>query len=103
MTQPRLPCYKLTIRFDRADMVKRFLRGRRTGFYLAVAREGDIGAGDSMVRVAEDESHVTVADVFELYTAHAPSPDLLRRASGVPSLPESWREYFRERLKDLDA
>ena len=49
ITQPRLPCYKLGIRFGRDDMIKRFLRSRRTGFYLAVRREGEVGAGDSIV------------------------------------------------------
>lgn len=46
VTQPRLPCYKLNAKFNRDDMVKRFLKSRRTGFYFAVAREGEIGAGD---------------------------------------------------------
>ena len=45
VTQPRLPCYKLGIRFGSDDMVKRFLASRRTGFYLAVTREGEVGAG----------------------------------------------------------
>src|SRR5213078_530292 len=51
-TQPRLPCYKLAARFQRADMVKRFLASRRTGFYFAVAREGEVAAGDAIERVA---------------------------------------------------
>ncbi len=48
VTMPRTPCYKLTIRFGRDDMIKRFLRARRSGFYLAVVREGEIGAGDAI-------------------------------------------------------
>lgn len=46
VTQPRLPCYKLGLRFGRRDMVKRFLASRRTGYYLAVGAEGNVGAGD---------------------------------------------------------
>jgi len=103
VTQPRMPCFKLGIRFNRPDMVKRFLRSGRTGFYLAVLREGDIGAGDSLKLVAEDDSHITVADVVGLYAADAANQDLLRRASELSSLPESWREYFRERLWEPDA
>ena len=103
VTQPRMPCFKLGIRFNRPDMVKRFLRSGRTGFYLAVLREGDIGAGDSLELVAEDDSHITVADVVGLYAADAANQDLLRRASELSSLPESWREYFRERLWEPDA
>jgi MOSC domain-containing protein YiiM len=103
VTQPRMPCFKLSIRFNRPDMVKRFLRSGRTGFYLAVLREGDIGVGDSLDLVAEDDSHITVADVVGLYAADAANQDLLRRASELSSLPESWREYFRERLWEPDA
>ena len=103
VTQPRMPCFKLGIRFNRPDMVKRFLRSGRTGFYLAVLREGDIGAGDSLKLVAEDDSHITVADVVGLYAADAANQGLLRRASELSSLPESWREYFRERLWEPDA
>jgi MOSC domain-containing protein YiiM len=97
-----MPCYKLAIRFNRPDMVKRFLRSGRTGFYLAVLREGDIGAGDSIDLVAEDDTHMTVADVVGLYAADAANQDLLRRASELSALPESWREYFRERLWEPD-
>ena len=103
VTQPRMPCYKLAIRFDRADMVKRFLRSGRTGFYLAVLREGDVGAGDPIGLVAEDENQISIADVVALYTADAANQDLLRRASELASLPESWRQYFRERLWKPDA
>ncbi|MEO8144731.1 MAG: MOSC domain-containing protein [Betaproteobacteria bacterium] len=103
VTQPRMPCFKLGVRFNQPDMVKRFHRGGRTGFYLAVLREGDIGAGDSVDLIARDESRITVADVVGLYTADAPDRDLLRRASALSALPESWREYFRERLREPDA
>ena len=103
VTQPRMPCFKLGIRFNRPDIVKRFLRSGRTGFYFAVLREGEIGAGDPLDLVAEDESRITVADVVGLYAADAANQDLLRRASELPSLPESWREYFRERLWEPDA
>lgn len=103
VTQPRMPCFKLGIRFNRPDMVKRFLRSGRTGFYLAVLREGEIGAGDSIEPVALDASQITVADVVALYAADGANQDLLRRASESAALPESWREYFRERLWTPDA
>lgn len=98
VTQPRMPCFKLGIRFNRPDMVKRFLQSGRTGFYLAVINEGDIAAGDAVDLVAADKNHITVTDVVGLYAADAANQDLLRRASELSSLPESWREYFRERL-----
>ena len=103
VTQPRMPCFKLGIRFNRPDMVKRFLRSGRTGFYLAVLREGDIAAGDSIDLVAENDKRITVADIVGLYAADAANQELLRRASELSALPESWREYFRERLWEPDA
>ena len=103
VTQPRMPCFKLVIRFNRPDMVKRFLKSRRTGFYLAVTREGELGAGDSFEPLAKGEGGVTVADIVELYAADAVNQDLLRKATQLSALPESWREYFRERLREPDA
>jgi MOSC domain-containing protein YiiM len=99
VTQPRMPCFKLGIRFNRPDMAKRFLRSGRTGFYLAVLREGDIGASDPIELLAQDANRITVADVVGLYAADGANQDLLRRASELAALPESWREYFRERLQ----
>jgi MOSC domain-containing protein YiiM len=63
VTQPRMPCYKLGARFGREDMVKRFLASGRTGFYLAVLSEGELGSGDSIAFTARDDHNVTVADI----------------------------------------
>jgi MOSC domain-containing protein YiiM len=98
VTQPRMPCYKLTIRFNRPDMIKRFLQSGRTGFYLAVTREGEVTAGDAISPIANDPGAITVADVVSLYASDADNQELLRRVSGLLSLPESWRDYFRKRL-----
>jgi MOSC domain-containing protein YiiM len=103
VTQPRLPCFKLGIRFGRPDMVKRFQRSGRTGFYLAVLHEGSISAGDAIRVVSPEESSITVADVVRLYTADEAEQDLLRRASELGALPEGWREYFRNRLWEPDS
>ncbi len=101
VTQPRMPCYKLGVRFNRLDMVKRFLRSGHSGFYLAVRQEGEIGAGDDLERIGTAQSDITVADVLALYTARDPDRDLLRRASELPSLARSWRDHFRERLEQM--
>ncbi len=103
VTQPRLPCYKLGIRFGRPDMVKRFQSSGRTGLYLAVLREGEVTAGDSLEFLAQDEHGVTVADVVGLYMADAANQDVLRRVSALPALAEGWRDYFRKRLWDPDG
>ncbi|HUL14883.1 MAG TPA: MOSC domain-containing protein [Terriglobales bacterium] len=101
VSQPRLPCYKLGILFDSDDMVKRFLASARTGFYLAVLREGEVGAGDEFNLVSRDPIAVPVSEITRLYVAKRFSEaDLssVRRALQVPALPESWKSYFRERL-----
>jgi len=102
ITQPRMPCFKLGIRFDRPDIVRRFLQSRRTGFYLAVLREGEVAAGDSIQFTAQERGGLTVADIVNLYTVDAENQELLRRATEYSALPESWRDYFRKRLWDPD-
>jgi MOSC domain-containing protein YiiM len=102
VTQPRMPCFKLGIRFDRPDIVKRFLQSGRSGFYFAVLKEGEVTAGDSIELLKRDEHGVTVADIVNLYGRDAANQELLRRVSELPSLPESWRDYFRKRLWNPD-
>jgi MOSC domain-containing protein YiiM len=103
VTQPRMPCYKLGIRFGRPEIVKRFLQSGRSGFYFSVLEEGQVTAGDSVERITRDERGVTVADIVNLYRADKTNQDLLRRASELPALPSFWRDYFRERLWDPDS
>ena len=102
VTQPRMPCFKLGIRFGRADIIKRFLHSGRNGFYFAVAQEGEVAAGDSIELLKRDENGIAVADIVELYTADASNQELLHRVSELPALPESWREYFQKRLWNPD-
>jgi MOSC domain-containing protein YiiM len=98
VTQPRLPCYKLGIRFGRPDMVKRFLASRRTGFYFRVLQEGEVGAGDILELVSRDDNNVTVADITQLYVRAEDNPELLHRAAQLEALPESWRDYFQQQI-----
>jgi MOSC domain-containing protein YiiM len=102
VTQPRLPCYKLALRFQMDDMVKRFLASGRTGFYFAVIREGEVGAGDEITVVGRDPNEVPVSEITRLYIAKSYADDdvaSVRRALRVAALPESWKGYFRERLE----
>jgi MOSC domain-containing protein YiiM len=103
VTQPRMPCFKLAIRFNRADMVKRFLLSGRTGFYLSVSQEGEIGADDPVSIIARDGHAIAVTDIVALYTADSVNQDLLHRVSELPALPQGWRDYFRKRLWEPDA
>jgi MOSC domain-containing protein YiiM len=102
VTQPRMPCFKLGIRFGRDDMVKRFLRSGRTGFYLSVLREGEVGADDRIEFTLHDDRALSVADIAALYARDSDNQATLRRAADTPALPESWREYFRKRLWEAD-
>lgn len=101
VTEPRLPCYKLGVKFGREDIVKRFLQSGRTGFYVAVLREGEVAAGDGIERIGRDRNSIPVPDITRLYiTRNYSHADLqiLQRATQLEALPESWREYFREKL-----
>lgn len=98
VTQPRMPCYKLGIRFGRADIIKRFLVSERSGFYFSVLKEGDVGAGDEFELIAKNVSGVKVVDVTRLYTSEKENIDLMRRAIATEELPASWREYFLKRV-----
>jgi MOSC domain-containing protein YiiM len=99
VTQPRLPCFKLSIRFGRPDIERLFLRSGRTGFYLSVAREGDVAAGDAVAFVSRAEGSATVAEVVGLYGTRRPDREVLRRLVAFPDLPESLRERFRRQLQ----
>ena len=109
VTQPRLPCYKLGIRFQMDDMVKRFLASGRTGFYLAVLREGEVGTGDELKLISRnppipENTTLPVSEITRLYTAKRYSDDdarAVRLALQIPALPESWKGYFQERLQAM--
>ncbi|BAY09952.1 MOSC domain-containing protein [Calothrix sp. NIES-2098] len=103
VTQPRLPCYKLAIRFGRSDMVKRFLTSRRTGFYFRVLQEGEVVAGDTLELISRDTNNITVADITQLYVREQNNPELLHRAAQLEALPESWRDYFQEQIRRSDV
>jgi MOSC domain-containing protein YiiM len=98
VTEPRMPCYKLGIKFGRADIIKRFLASRRTGFYFAVVRDGMVGAGDGIKLIGREQQDISVADITRLYAFEKNDLKGLRRAVGVDSLPESWKGYFQHQL-----
>ena len=101
VTQPRMPCYKLGIRFGRSDILRRFLASERSGFYFSVLEEGEVGAGDEFELIEKNESGVRVVDVTRLYSSDKLNADLMRRAIATEALPISWRDYFQKRIESL--
>src|ERR1700720_148833 len=98
VTEPRMPCYKLGIKFGRADIIKRFLATRRSGLYFAVVQEGMVGVGDSIELVGREQQEISVADIVRLYAFDKNDLKTMRRAIEVKALPESWKGYFRHQL-----
>lgn len=83
VTQPRVPCYKLAIKFGRDDILKRFLLSRRSGFYFAVLREGRVQTGDTIERLGRDSSGVSIADIIRLYAFERHDLSKLRKERGT--------------------
>ncbi|HEY7914463.1 MAG TPA: MOSC domain-containing protein [Blastocatellia bacterium] len=103
VTQPRLPCYKLGVKFGRADMVKRFLASRRTGFYFAVLREGMVEAGNAIELIGREEESVSVADITRVYAFEKDDLQTIKRAIRVAALPESWKDYLQKRIEKMNG
>jgi MOSC domain-containing protein YiiM len=99
VSEPRMPCYKLSIKFGSADIIKRFLASRRTGFYFAVVREGMVGAGDAVRLIGREQADISVADITRLYAFERNDAKTLHRAIEVEALPESWKSYFQHQLE----
>lgn len=101
VSQPRLPCYKLGIKFGSDDMVRRFLLSRRTGFYLAVSRQGEVAASDELIPLDRDPVAVSVSEITRLYLAKefdAESVRRIQRALTLEALPDSWKDYLRDKM-----
>jgi MOSC domain-containing protein YiiM len=94
VVQPRLPCFKLGIRFNDPLMVKRFFAAERTGYYLRIAREGDVAAGDEIALLAPHPAHIPVSEITRLFARDQDDIGAVRRLLAVDSLPEEWRAFF---------
>jgi len=86
-----MPCYKLALRFDRDDMIKRFLTSQRSGFYFSVIEEGEIQVGSKVEMISQDPHRVVVVDILRLYLGQAHDLELLHRAMNVSALPQNWK------------
>jgi MOSC domain-containing protein YiiM len=101
--QPRMPCYKLAAKFQRDDMIERFMESGRSGFYFSVEQEGEAGEGDVIEFISRNPDGITIAEMNRLFVREKYNRDLLQKAVATAALPESWREYFLPRLNDPAA
>jgi MOSC domain-containing protein YiiM len=101
-TQPRMPCYKLGVRFGRMDVVRRFLASGRPGIYFKVLTEGRVQVGDNIKIIKKDKNNVTVKDIVHLYVNkdRADNIETMRRAMKIMALPDGWKSEFQKILND---
>ena len=95
VTQPRMPCFKLALRFQLPTMVKLFWKSNLSGIYFSVAQEGEIAAGDAIELLESDPAGVTVAEVLRVYKGEDDDKDLFERLMAAP-LSGSWKQDIRE-------
>lgn len=100
VTQPRMPCYKLALRFGRGDMVKRFWKSGRSGIYFSIVQEGQLQRGDSIHQVGAGQERVSVADIVKLFKREITDSEMFLRAMRTP-LHGSWKEEIRARWTEF--
>ncbi len=98
VTQPRVPCYKIGLKFQREDMVKRFLKSGYTGFYFRVEKEGEVGADDKLELLSQDENRVSISEIIRLYAYDRNDLEALGRAVKVDALASVWKDFFLDKL-----
>ncbi len=101
VTQPRVPCLKLAAKFQRDDILQRFVQSGRSGFYFSVIEEGLVAAGDVIEPLQQDKNGISVSDINRLYYQGTDLP-LMRRVAQLDALPLDWREHFAEQLAVLE-
>jgi MOSC domain-containing protein YiiM len=101
--QPRVPCYKLAAKFQRDDILERFLRSGRTGFYFSVEQEGRVAPEHPFKFLSQDRNGITIAEMNRLFVSEKYNRELVQKALDSPALPEGWREYFIRRRESLSA
>lgn len=99
VTQPRMPCFKLGLRFGRADMVKRFWQNGLPGVYFSIVQPGELARESSIEKIGDGPEHVTVADIVRLYKGEEWSSGLRERALRSP-LRGSWKRDIHSRLTE---
>src|SRR5271163_257148 len=101
VTQPRVTCYRVGIRMDEPRMAALLVAHHRPGFYFRVLEEGEVGAGDEIVKVAEGPERLTVAAVDALLYLPGPAKEELERALRIPALSPGWKSSFEALLRQI--
>ncbi len=101
VTQPRVTCYRVGIRMDEPRMAALLVAHHRPGFYFRVLEEGEVGAGDEIVKVAEGPERLTVAAVDALLYLPEPAKEELERALRIPALSSGWKSSFEALLLQM--
>jgi MOSC domain-containing protein YiiM len=103
-TQPRMPCYKLGVRFGIMEIIKRFLSSGRPGIYFKVLKQGEVKTDDKIEIIEKDKNNVTVKDIVRLYINrdHADNIETMRRAIKISALPEGWKYEFQQNIEQLE-
>jgi ferredoxin-NADP reductase/MOSC domain-containing protein YiiM len=98
VTQPRVTCFRVGMRLDEPDMPNLLVAHHRPGFYLRVITEGNVRAGDAIVRTRRGRHELTVADIDALLYLPERDSALLRKAVDVPALSPGWQQSFNDLL-----
>ena len=101
VTQPRVPCYKLGLKMGSAKFPKQFLASHRTGYYVRVLEEGNVGAGDSIERISTDPERMTVQQAVRLAFFEQEDVALLEKVLRIRALSQDWRGMFQEQLSAI--
>ena len=99
ITEPRMPCWRLGLRFGRDDIIKRFLASRRTGFYASVEQEGDVEAGETFALLSRPDHQITVAEIIRIYAFDKDDVETMQRVVQLEDLSAAWREYFQQQIE----
>jgi MOSC domain-containing protein YiiM len=102
VTQPRMPCYKLGIKFGRTDMIRKFLKSRRPGIYFKVLKEGEVGEGDEIELFSKNKTSVTINDIVRLYVEDKKDVETMKKAISIESLPNGWKHHFQEQIRQQE-
>lgn len=99
--QPRMPCFKLGVKFGTVTIIQKFFASGKPGIYFRVLKEGEVAAGDEIKMTKRDEHNIRIKDIMRLYTSEKSNIEKIKKAVNVPALPESWRSFFLVRLESV--